>query len=61
MPEAPEFSHCGKQVLRDGALFAEAATPDIAEALAHVLRGQVLLHPDLPAERQDWVAGVLWA
>lgn len=57
---APEYTHCGKQVLRDAQDFAQAATPDIAEALAIILNGQVMMGCDVPAEKQDWVAGVLW-
>ena len=59
-PIAPEFSHNGKQVLRSGQHFADAATPEIAEALVHVLSGEVLLSPDLSEEKQDWIEKVLW-
>lgn len=57
---APEFSHNGKQVLRRDQHFVDAATPEIAEALVHVLSGEVLLSPDLSEEKQDWIDKVLW-
>jgi hypothetical protein len=58
--QAPEFSHSGKQVLRSGEHFADAASPEIAEALVHVLSGEVLLPLDLSEEKQDWIQKVLW-
>lgn len=60
MADAPEYTQSGKQVLRDGLHFADAATPEIAEALAHVLNGQVLLPLDLTEEQQDRIQKVLW-
>ncbi|ODU67426.1 MAG: hypothetical protein ABT11_20295 [Novosphingobium sp. SCN 66-18] len=60
MADAPEYSQCGKQVLRDGEHFADAVSPEIAAALAHVLNGQVLLPPALTEEQQDHIQKVLW-
>lgn len=60
MADAPEYTHCGKQVLRDNKHFADACSQDVAEALAIILNGQVMMGCDVPAEKQDWVAGVLW-
>lgn len=56
---APDYTSCGKEVLRDGEHFADAASPDIAAALADVLNGQVLLN--VAPERADEIAGVLWS
>ncbi len=53
------FIACGKEVLRDGEHFADAASPQIAAALADVLNGQVLLN--VAPERADEIAGVLWS
>lgn len=61
--EPVTFTRVGKKAagrLRDGRHFADAASPEIAEALAHVLNGQVLLPPDLSAEQQDCIQKVLW-
>jgi len=56
----PHFTAHGKQLLRDGEHFADAGSTDIAEALALILNGQILMGPDVPGEKQDWVAEVIW-
>lgn len=57
---APTYSSCGKQVLRDGAHWADCAGPAEAAALAEVLSvGQVFL-PGLPVERLREIEEVLW-
>ena len=56
----PIYSSCGKQILRDGAHFADAATTDIAAALVLVLNGQVLFGPYVPAAQQEQAEKVLW-
>lgn len=53
------FTTCGKEVLRDGEHFADAASTEIAAALADVLNGQVLLN--VAPDRADEIAGVLWS
>jgi len=60
MTDAPAFTFTGRLVFRNGQPFADAASPEIAEALAIILHGQVLIDPSVPAAKQDWVAGVLW-
>lgn len=55
----PEYTTCGKEVLRDGKHFADTASPEISAALADVLNGQVLLN--VAPERADEIAGVLWS
>ena len=57
---APEFSHNGKQVLRRSQHFADAASPEIAEALVHVLNAKAVL-PDVPERTRTWVERVLWS
>ena len=55
-----EFSATGKQVLRNAQHFADAASPDIAEALSIILNGEVLLPSGVPDEKADWVPKVVW-
>jgi hypothetical protein len=57
-----EYLAVGKQLLRDAGRglehFGDMASPEIANALADVLNGQVFLN--VGAERANEVAGVLW-
>ena len=58
---APMFVAAGKQVLRDGEHFADAATPEIAHAIALAFDGaQLPFGPDVSLPDQDMVASTLW-
>ena len=50
----------GKQILRDGDHFADAATPDIARALTLTLNDAQLLFFETPLPDQEFVERTLW-
>lgn len=59
MTNAPVYTACGKQVLRDGEHFADLCGPREAAAIADLLNAQMVMM-GMPDERTDEIVGVLW-
>ncbi|WP_226018467.1 hypothetical protein [Novosphingobium sp. FKTRR1] len=60
MPDRPRYSTCGKQVLRGKQDVAQAATPDLARAIAIMLNHGTPTC-DTPVEEVQTVIRVLWS
>ncbi|MBC2668748.1 hypothetical protein ACFOON_15230 [Novosphingobium piscinae] len=60
MREAPIYTACGKQVLRDGRHFADLCGPAEASAVADLLNHSQVMFPDLDFTRVDEIVAALW-
>lgn len=58
MPEAPTFEACGKQILRNGEHFLDAASAEIAQAVCIMLREGILCF--ISQQEEDLVREHIW-